>query len=300
MSPPRTPEDAFSGGVAVITGGGGGLGAGLAKLTATMGMTVIIADIAYDRAQSVASNIIASGGRAEAFTVDVSEPTDLDKFANDVFSRYGKVRLLINNAGIETLGYISEVSAASWEATLNVNIHGVVHGVRAFLPRMLASGEECWIVNTASLASFCSLPGQTAYATTKHAVQGFTEGLTLELQIQEANIHVSSIIPSLLRTDIFDSNPVPDEPKGADRVQPYRAKLARMAQEKGMGVKEASRIILEQIAKGEFWVLTHPEESKVAMTARARFLELQGNPAEFPGTEGNRLQAPTSIAHPPM
>lgn len=300
MPPPRTPEDAFSGGVAVITGGGGGLGAGLAKLAATIGMTVIIADIAYDRAQSVTTDIIASGGRAEAFRVDVSKPTDLDKFADDVFSRYGKVRLLINNAGIETLGYVSEVSAARWEATLNVNIHGVVHGVRAFLPRMLASGEESWIVNTASLSSFGSLPGQTVYATTKHAVQGFTEGLALELQIQEANIHVSSVIPSLLRTDIFDAIPVPDEPKGADRVQHFRAKLARLAQEKGMGVEEASRTILEQIAKGEFWVLTHPEESKVAITARARFLELQGSPTEFPGAEGNRLPAPTSLAHHSM
>ncbi|KAI8649281.1 hypothetical protein NCS57_01464700 [Fusarium keratoplasticum] len=292
MSHPRTPEYAFSGGVAVITGGGSGLGAGLAKLAAALGMTVIIADIAYDRAQSVASNVIASGGRAEAVAVDVSKPTDLDKFADDVFSRYGMVRLLINNAGIETLGYISEVSAARWEATLNVNVHGVIHGVRAFLPQMLASGEECWIANTASLASFGSLPGQTVYATTKHAVQGFTEGLALELQIQEANIHVSSIIPSLLRTDILDSNSFPNTPGGADRVQSYRAKLARMAQEEGMDAEEASRIILEQIAKGGFWVLTHPEETKVVMAARARFLELQGMPAVFPGTEGSRLEAP--------
>ncbi|UPL03123.1 hypothetical protein LCI18_014057 [Fusarium solani-melongenae] len=292
MSLPRKPEDAFSGGVAVITGSGSGLGAGLAKLAAALGMTVIIADIAYDRAQSVASNIIASGGRAEAVAVDVSKPTDLDKFADDVFSRYGMVRLLINNAGIEALGYISEVSAASWEATLNVNVHGVIHGVRAFLPRMLASGEECWIANTASLASFGSLPGQTVYATTKHAVQGFTEGLALELQIQEANIHVSSIIPSLLRTDIFDSNSFPITPGGADRVQSYRAKLARMAQEEGMDAEEAGRIILEQIAKGEFWVLTHPEETKLLMAARARFLELQETPAGFPGTEGSRLEAP--------
>ncbi|KAM5353393.1 hypothetical protein ACJ41O_000043 [Fusarium nematophilum] len=172
-----TPENKFCGGVAVITGAGGGLGSGLARHAASLGMTVIVADIAFDRAKEVASSITATGGRAEAISVDVSRPEELDRLSDHVFAQYGSVRLLINNAGIETLGSCWEVSATRWEATLNVNIHGVVHGVRAFLPRMIASGDECWIANTSSAGAFATIPGQSAYIMTKHALQAFTEAL---------------------------------------------------------------------------------------------------------------------------
>lgn len=109
------------------------------------------------------------------------------------------------------------------------------------------------------------------------------------LQIQEASIHVFCVIPSLLRANICDCNTVPDEPKAADRVQTYRAKQAWMVQEKGMSVKGASKISLEQVAEKEFWVLTHPEESKTVMTARALLLELSGALTELAGMEGGLL-----------
>src|SRR5690606_29713752 len=97
------------------------------------------------------------------------------------------------------------IPAARWEATLDINIHGIVHGVRAFVPKMLATGEEAWIANLASIGAFGMMPGQTAYIMSKHAIQSFSECLFLELQHAGAPIHVASVIPGMLKTSIFDA-----------------------------------------------------------------------------------------------
>src|SRR5690606_34817941 len=180
-------QQKFAGGVAVITGAGAGLGSGLARRAGALGMTVVVTDIDGGRAEKVAREIIEAGGKAEALVIDVSRPEELDRLAETMFERHGGVRLLINNAGIETLGYTWEIPAARWEATLDINIHGVIHGVRAFVPKMLAKGEEAWIANLASVGSFGMMPTQTAYILTKHAVQSFSECLYLEMEVAEAD-----------------------------------------------------------------------------------------------------------------
>ena len=138
-------EEVFGGGVAVITGAGAGIGSGLARRAAEIGMTVVVTDVSAARADAVAGEIRAKGGKAESLAVDVSKPAELDRLAETVFERHGAVRLLVNNAGIETIGLSWEIPVERWEATLDINIHGVVHGVRAFVPRMIAAGQEAWI-----------------------------------------------------------------------------------------------------------------------------------------------------------
>ncbi|KAF5603838.1 20beta-hydroxysteroid dehydrogenase [Fusarium pseudocircinatum] len=274
---PQTAEKAFSSGVAVITGAGGGLGSGLARHIASFGMAVIIADIDLKRAEEVASDIKAANGKAEARGVDVSRPDELDALAEYVHIHYGDVRLLINNAAIETLGSLWELSSARWETTLNINIHGPIHGVRAFLPRMIASGKECWIANVSSVGAFTTIPGQSAYAVTKHAVQAFTESLRVELRSQETPIHVSSVIPGLLNTGIFD-RAQHDTSKVDPTWEKHRKVMAEMAREKGMGIDEASRIIVEQIAEGKLWVCTHPAIMTEILQQRIQYYEDQGEP----------------------
>ncbi|KAF5684531.1 20beta-hydroxysteroid dehydrogenase [Fusarium circinatum] len=274
---PRTPEKAFSSGVAVITGGGGGLGSGLARHIASFGMTVIIADIDLISAEEVALDIIAAKGKAEARAIDVSRPEELDALAEYVHTRYGYVQLLINNAAIETLGPLWELSSSRWEATLKINIHGPIHGVRAFLPHMIASGKECWIVNVSSVGAFTTIPGQSAYAVTKHAVQAFTESLHVELSSQKTPIHVSSVIPGLLNTGIFDR--AKDDNSTVDLDwEKHRKSMAELAREKGMGIDEASRIIVEQIAEGKLWVCTHPAILTEILQQRIQYYEGQGEP----------------------
>ncbi|KAJ4262903.1 hypothetical protein NW762_006516 [Fusarium torreyae] len=277
---PQTPESKFYGGVAVITGAGGGLGSGLARRIASFGMIVIVADIALERAEEVASSIRSVNGQAEARAVDVSRPDELDALAKYVYTHYGDVQLLINNAAIETLGPCWAISAERWETTLNVNIHGVIHGVRAFLPRMMASGKESWIVNISSAGAFTTIPGQSAYVVTKHAVQAFTESLYVELKSQKNPIHVSSVIPGLLNTGIFDR---------VDRAQQandpswesHRQSMAELARNHGMDVNEASRIIVEQVVEGRFWISTHPALTREVLQQRIQYYDSQGEP-NFP------------------
>jgi NAD(P)-dependent dehydrogenase (short-subunit alcohol dehydrogenase family) len=269
-------EDVFAGGVAVITGAGAGIGSGIARRLGEVGMTVVVTDISLERAEQVAGEIRAKGGRAEAKRVDVSQPAELDRLAEEVFAQYGEVRVLVNNAGIETLGLTWEIPAERWEKTLSININGVVHGVRAFVPRMIASGKEGWIGNLASIGGFSVMPTQTAYIMSKHAVQSFSECLYLEMEISGAPIHVSSIIPGMLKTSIFDAEAGAGEPSGA---QKHRTVMREMMAAYGMDLAEGCARIVQQMAAGEFWVSTQPDMTDSVAAGRIEFLQNRRPPA---------------------
>ena len=268
-------EERLAGGTAVITGAGSGIGAGIARRAGALGMMVLVTDINQPAAETVAQHIRAAGGKAEAMVVDVSRHVDLDHLAETAFARFGSVRLLVNNAGIETLGYCWEIPAERWEATLNINLHGVIHGVRAFVPRMLASGEECWIANLASIGAFGIMPTQSAYMVTKHAVQSFSENLYLELKLAGAPIHVSSVVPAYVKSAIFAPNNENDEPDGAAG---HRQTMNAMMQAYGMDADEAGKLILEGVAAGRFWVSTQPDITAQMIAGRIAFLQEQTDP----------------------
>ncbi|HQS67998.1 MAG: short-chain dehydrogenase [Novosphingobium sp. 28-62-57] len=262
----------FNAGTAVITGAGSGIGAGLARRAGALGMHVVVTDINEAAAAQTASAITAAGGSAEAERVDVSIPEELDRLAELVFARHGEVRLLINNAGIETVGNTWEVSASRWEATLNINVHGVIHGVRAFVPRIIASGKEAWIGNLSSVGAFGQMPGQTAYTVTKHAVQAFSECLYLEMELKGLPIHVSAIVPGLMRTNIFNAETSAGEPGNASS---HRRAMFEMMRDHGMDIDEGCRLFLEQMAEGKFWAHSHPDMSEQIIGGRIRFLQEQ-------------------------
>lgn len=272
-------QETFAGGVAVITGAGAGIGSGLARRAAEIGMTVLVTDISEERAERVADEIRRAGGRAEAEVVDVSRPEELDRLAAHAFERFGAVRLLVNNAGIETIGNTWEIPAARWERTLNVNIHGIVHGVRAFVPYMLKTGKEAWIANLASIGAFGVMPTQTAYIMTKHAVQAFSECLYLELELAGAPIHVSSVMPGMLKTSIFEAAAGVGEPENARR---HRQVMHDLMRDHGMDLAEGCRCILDQVARKQFWVSTQPEMTQDALDRRIEFLHTQSPPSLAP------------------
>ena len=269
-------EEKLKGGVAVITGAGSGIGAGLARRAGELGMLVVVTDVNLPAAQAVAGEIVAAGGAAEAMLVDVSRPAELDRLADQVFARHGSVRLLINNAGIETLGFAWDIPVDRWEATLNINLHGVIHGVRAFLPRMLESGAEAWVANLSSVGAFGMMPTQSAYTVTKHAVQSFSECLALEMQVKNAPVHVCSIIPGMMKTNIFSAEAGMGEPNDAER---YRATMRDMMAHSGMELAEGCRIIMEQVAAGRFWASSQPDMTEALVAGRIAFLQGKANPA---------------------
>ncbi|PLW82502.1 short-chain dehydrogenase [Kineobactrum sediminis] len=265
----------FKGGVAVITGAGSGIGEGLARLAAKQGMRVVLADVAMERTERVAQEIRAGGTDVLVVHTDVAEPEALDRLAAITHETFGDVTLLVNNAGIETLGYVWELPAALWEKTLNININGVIHGVRAFAPGMLASGKRAWIANTSSIGGLGIMPIQTSYVLSKHAVLSFSECLYLEMQMKRAPIHVSAILPGPVATRIFEDSKTAEDPMNANHGQIMHNMLAS----EGISGDEAAERILPQIAAGKFWVSTHPEVTREFANNRASHLSNLADPA---------------------
>lgn len=264
-----TPEQAFSGGTAVITGAGSGIGEGLARVAAQFGMNVVLADIAQDRVEKVAAEIAATGGNALPVVTDVTDIAALERLADVAWDRFGGVRLAINNAGIETIGFSWDVPDATWDKVIDINVRGVVHGSRIFARRMLEAGEPGYIANVASIGSLGIMPTQAPYMMTKHAVLSFTECLYLEMQLKQAPIQVSAVLPAQVATRIFEDAPA-DE--ASAMVAKQREMMHAMITQMGITPDQAGEIILTGIASGDFWVSTHPETTAHMAAARASYL----------------------------
>ena len=268
-------ENIMAGGVAVITGAGSGIGEGIARTAASRGMKVVLADIAGDRAEAVAADIRAQGGEALAVATDVSDAAQLDRLAQRAYDAFGEVTLLVNNAGIEMLGYAWEIPAATWEKTLAINVLGVIQSVRAFAPRMIAAGKRAWIANVGSVGSLGMMPIQTSYMVSKHAVLSFSECLALEMELVGAPISVSCVLPGPVASRIFTDAVLGEEGGHSDK---HRTIMADMLRSHGLTPLQAGEIILDGIAAGDFWVPTHPEMADAMARARADYLVSERRP----------------------
>ncbi len=271
-----SPQEAFAGGAAVITGAGSGIGEGLARQCARLGMNVVLADVAADRIEKVAGEIAAEGGRAHAVPTDVTDIAALEKLADFAFDRFGGVRLVVNNAGIETIGFSWEIPDETWDRLLSINVRGVVHGSRIFARRMLEAGEPGFIANVASIGALGMMPSQAPYMMSKHAVLSFTECLFLEMQLKQAPIKVSAVLPAQVATRIFEDAPAD---RGSGFVERQRAMMHMMISQMGLTPEVAADVILDGIAQGNFWVSTHPETTLHMAKARASYLAELATPA---------------------
>ena len=271
-----TTKSVLGGGVAVITGAAGGIGEGLARVAAELGMRLVLADIAVDRLHDVADALAATGSEVIAVTTDVRDPAALDRLADEAYEHFGEVRLLINNAGIEALGFTWELSAEQWNRVIDINVLGVIHGVRAFAGRMIAAGKPAFISNVSSIGGLSMMPVQTPYILSKHAVLSFSECLYLEMEQAKAPIRVSAVLPGAVATRIFDDAPGGANPQSIDA---HRAAMKHILSAHGMTPVEAARLILDQIAEGRFWVSPHPEMMRESAERRAAHLATLATPA---------------------
>lgn len=196
----------LQGRVAVITGAASGIGLALAQACAREGMKLVLADIETDPLLRVQAQLRAEGVAAVAQTADVMDEAQVIALADTAYREFGAVHLLCNNAGVAAPALRApswETSAAEWQWVLGVNLSGVAHGVRAFVPRMLAGGEEGHVVNTASVAGLISGPGP--YFASKHGVVCLSEALYKELRAAGARLSASVLCPGLVRTAILDA-----------------------------------------------------------------------------------------------
>jgi len=197
--------DGFQDRVAVVTGGASGIGRALCERLGREGAVVLVADVQADGAETVAEGIREAGGRAEAVTVDVRDPAQVQAAVDRAFDAHGRLDLMVNNAGIALAGELHTVTLEEWNRILDVNLKGVIHGVYAAYPRMMAHGAG-QVVNMASYLGLMPMPGLAAYSMTKHAVIGLS--LSLRAEAAAHGVGVTVVCPGFVRTPLLEGGPV--------------------------------------------------------------------------------------------
>ncbi|MGV0771897.1 SDR family NAD(P)-dependent oxidoreductase [Mycobacterium syngnathidarum] len=271
-------QEAFCDGIAVITGAGAGIGTGLARHASRLGMTVVLVDINADAIADLRDEIRAAGGSATDVVCDVRDADAVQALADDVYRDLGPVRLLVNNAGIEQFGYLWDTPVTNWQRVVDINISGVFHGIRAFVPKMMATDAPAWVWNLSSIGGVAVVPLQAPYIMSKHAVLALTECLHLEVQAagHDHHVHVQAVLPGAVVSSIFESAGGVDS-GDAGAAEGQRAAMLDIKAE-AMDPIAAAEVVFEQAAEGRFYLLTQPDYVGSAMTERARVLSNQEAP----------------------
>jgi NAD(P)-dependent dehydrogenase (short-subunit alcohol dehydrogenase family) len=256
----------LKGKVAAVTGAASGLGRAMALAFADEGMDLALADV--EDLAAVEKEIRARGVRAFAMRVDVSRGDEVDRFCSETISHLQKIHVVCNNAGVSPLGAVWESSAADWQWILGVNLWGVIHGVRAFTPHLLAQ-DEGHIVNTASVAGLISPPGMGAYNVTKHAVVALSETLHQDLRERGSAVGVSVLCPAYVPTGIAESERNrPAELRNPVEQTSARHEMLKKAVASGkLSAADVARAVVAAVKEERFYVLTHPR-IKGAIQAR--------------------------------
>ena len=269
---------------AVVTGAASGIGRAMAEAFAGEGMRVVLADIEAEALEQAAGALRATGAAALAVPTDVSRAEQVQALAERAVAEYGRVDVVCNNAGVALSGPTWEYTLADWEWLLGVNLWGVIHGVRTFVPLMLRQGGEGHVVNTGSIAGLTSNPFMAPYNVSKHAVVTLSETLHKELGAMRAPVKVSVLCPGFVSTRILDSernrpaalrNPTP-----AAR-NPSFEEMAQAALATGLDPAAAAAEVVDAIRHERFWVLTHPEYGTQVRERMEDILEVR-NPSTVP------------------
>ena len=251
--------------VAVVTGAASGIGRGLADRFAAEGMRVVIADVEQAALDAAEREMTAAGTTVLAVRTDVSKLADVEALAQKTLERFGGVQILCNNAGVGGAQTTWTSPLQDWEWTLGVNLWGVIHGVRTFVPIMLEKGDEGHIVNTASVAGLIAGAGGPAYTVTKFGVVGLSESLFYELQMAGGKIKISVLCPALTNTRILESGrnhpagPLPEPAAGTPEAAMFD--MIKGIFKGGMAPSETAGMVLDAIKEERFYVLTHPEHN---------------------------------------
>lgn len=254
--------DSLQGAIAVVTGAASGIGLALARAAQARGASLVISDIRPD-ALEAACESLAAGGEVLAVVCDVASGESVEAMAWAAVERFGKVNLLVNNAGVFASGLTWEVSRAEYDWVIDVNQKSVVNGIRAFVPRMIAQGDPCHVVTIASGAAITVNPGFATYSMTKHAVLALTEALYLDLSAQKiGNIGVTVAMPGMTRSGIMQP-----EKTGPDALQSELAArqdnqvlgsleaLMRAGVDGGLPAEDLAEMVLDAVARGALYVL---------------------------------------------
>jgi len=246
--------------VAVVTGAASGIGAALAQGFVREGMRVVTADIDLDGAKKTLGSMGVGDDRALAVEVDVSQAESVAALADRSFDAFGQVDLLVNNAGVFQGGLAWERSLEDWDWILGVNVYGIIHGIRSFVPRMIAQDSEGHVVNTASVAAFVGGPTSGPYVVSKCAAFSLTESLAYDLGAVGSKLGASVLTPSTFDTGIAHTARVRPERYGTDPTPDGKGVVEVLSSqiEQGRPPSEIVAPVLEAVRSGTFLIPTMP------------------------------------------
>jgi NAD(P)-dependent dehydrogenase (short-subunit alcohol dehydrogenase family) len=253
----------LAGKTAFVTGGASGIGLALGAAFAQAGMKVMLADIEAGALAEAVRSLRDFGPNVRSVACDVADPVSVERAANAAYEAFGNVHVICNNAGVAAAGGIDNISLDNWRWVLDVNLMGVLHGIRTFLPHIRAHGEGGHIVNTASMAGMNSGLGFSPYVASKFAVVGMSEGLAT--QLKPFGIGVSVLCPSFVRTRIGESGRNRPQRYGAtqtpDPASPAGLLLAQLTErlQSGLDPSDVAARVVAAIRQEELYVFTHPE-----------------------------------------
>lgn len=261
----------FEGKTAVVTGAASGIGRALAERFAQARMQVVLADIEKDALERAVAELEQRQHRVIGVVANTMVRDSVEALAKRAIAEFGKVHIVCNNAGVastgEALKPVWEVADRDWQWVMGVNFWGVLYGLQAFVPHMLAHGEEGHIVNTASLAAL--MPGGGTYGVSKHGVLSLTETLLRDLRARGAKIGASVLCPGFVNTQIIDAerNRPKELAAGGSAVAPAMLDIGRAMLAQGKAPSEIADVVFNSIEEDRFYVLPHPAWDN---TVRAR------------------------------
>jgi NAD(P)-dependent dehydrogenase (short-subunit alcohol dehydrogenase family) len=247
----------FDGRVAVVTGGASGIGYALAFAFAAEGMKVVIGDIEVPALDEAVGKLETSGAEVIGVVTDVSDAAQVQALADAAVARFGAIHIACNNAGVGAGGLSWEAPLSTWEWVLGVNLWGVIHGLRAFVPILMQQAQG-YVVNTASIAGLVAGPFMAPYNASKHAVVALSETLYHEMAMMAPHVKVSVLCPGWVRTRIADSER--NRPAGIAEDAAGEAVISGLLHtliDKGMSSDEVAVKVLAAIRAEQFWILPH-------------------------------------------
>lgn len=287
----------FEGKVAVITGGASGIGRAMADAFAAKGMSLVLADIEGGPLEVAAQELRDGGADVFAVTADVSRAADVERIGEAAMDVFGALHVACNNAGVGTGGPTWEVDLSVWEWVIGVNLMGVVHGLRSFTPRIVASGGG-HIVNTASMAGLTSPAFMSPYNVSKHAVVTMSESMYVELEMLHPEVGISVLCPGWVQTRIHqsDRNQPDDVTAAVDAAAAAAAGVAPAAVSaddlqvmiegfiaEGLRPAAVAQMVVDAVEQRRFYILTHPEWQSMVSDRVDRMLSGENPAMALPG-----------------